>query len=156
MRRSSPSAPAGACSWLEKSLTPRNARRGRWRGAPAATPSHRWFPRRSRDRAASVRATLPLRLFAALCAALGIVPLANLLAAGKVPWWASAVRGWIASGVVVAALCAVLALLLGARIDAAAARLGRRLLGLTARRFSFLVAGVGFVVAVSFSYYSFA
>ena len=103
-----------------------------------------------------MRASLPLRVFAAACAALGMVPLANLLAAGAIPWWGSAVREWIEAGIVVVVLCALLAVLLGARIDALATRLEARLLSVSPRTFAMLAAGLVFVVAVFLAHFSFA
>ena len=65
-------------------------------------------------------------------------------------------RDWIETGIVVLVLCALLALLLGDRIDAFATRLERRLLSLSPRTFAFSLAVLVFVAAVWLSHFSFA
>jgi hypothetical protein len=100
---------------------------------------------------------LPLRLFAALCLAMGVVPLANVLTAGAaIPWWQYAVRDWVVRGSVVVALCALLAVLLGARIDALIERTARRLLNIPPRTFAIAIATIAFLAAVLLSRFCFS
>lgn len=73
--------------------------------------------------------TVFLRLFALVCVALGMFPLANALSAGTaVPWWNDAVREWVISGSLVAALSAALAGALAGRVDDAQRRVQALLL----------------------------
>lgn len=102
-------------------------------------------------------ATLPLRLFAIICAAIGVVPLANLLTDGRaVVWWGAAVREWTVRGVAVLALAALMALLLGARVDATVDAAKRNLLRIPSRAFAIAAAIAAFAAAALLAHFCFA
>src|SRR6266571_3374056 len=81
------------------------------------------------------------RIAAAVLAALGLVPVANL-AGGQafVPWWSAAVREWLLVGGAMLLVALGLARLLGRRVDRWAARLEALALAPPPRSFAALVA----------------
>src|SRR6266704_3147552 len=97
------------------------------------------------------------RIAAAVLAALGLVPVANL-AGGQafVPWWSAAVREWLLVGGAMLLVALGLARLLGRRVDRWAARLEALALAPPPRAFAALVAGGVFALAVVFAIYCFA
>ena len=98
-----------------------------------------------------------LRAFACVCAALGVVPLANLLTGGAaIQWWGLAVREWTVRGLIVVALAAGLAAVLGDRADETLARARARLLQPTPRAFGIALAALTFAAAAFFAHYCFA
>jgi hypothetical protein len=104
-----------------------------------------------------VRATLSLRLFAALCLAIGVFPLANVLTGGTaIPWWDNAVRDWLVRGIVLLALCGLVAILLGERVDVFVERAKQRLLSVPPRTFAIAMAMIALVAAAFLSRFCFA
>jgi hypothetical protein len=104
-----------------------------------------------------VSASLPLRLLAAICAAIGIFPLANVLTGGRaVPWYGAAAREWIVRGGIVLAIALVLAMLLGPRLDGVFRRAKDQLLGVPAPAFALGAAAVAFLAALVIAHWSFA
>jgi len=98
-----------------------------------------------------------LRLFAAVCVVLGVVPLANLLTGGAaVPWWGQAVAEWEVRGLVVLAIATGLAVVLGARVDSGLARAQALLLRPPPRPFALLMAVLTFAAAAFLARYCFA
>jgi 4-amino-4-deoxy-L-arabinose transferase-like glycosyltransferase len=98
-----------------------------------------------------------LRLFAAVCVGLGVVPLANLLTGGAaVPWWGQAVAEWKVRGLVVLAIAAGLAVVLGSRVDSGLARARALLLRPPPRTFALLMAVLTFAAAAFLARYCFA
>jgi hypothetical protein len=104
-----------------------------------------------------VRATLPLRIFAALCLAMGVFPLANVLTGSTtIPWWDNAVRDWLVRGVVLLAFCALAATLLGERVDVFVEWAKQRLLSVPPRTFAIVMAAVAFAAAALLSRFCFS
>lgn len=102
-------------------------------------------------------AIVPLRVFAAIFAALGVFPLANALTGGRaVPWYGAAVREWIVRGAIVLALAVVLGILLGPRLDALVQRVKQWLLGIPSVAFAAGVSTIAFVAALVIAHWSFA
>lgn len=97
-----------------------------------------------------------LRILAVAFAVLGIVPLANLLTAGAVPWWGLAQREWLERGVTILALTVLLVMLLRDRVDAALDRARQTLLQVSSRAFGVVAAVVAAVGAAFLSRYCFA
>jgi hypothetical protein len=98
-----------------------------------------------------------LRVYAAICAAIGVLPLANWLTAGRgVPWYGIAVREWLARGGVVLAIAVLLAILLGDRLDVFWARARSILLVVPATAFAFGIAVAAFLAALVLTHWSFA
>ena len=59
-----------------------------------------------------------LGAFALLCAALGVLPLANLLTSGRaIGWWSGAVREWLTRGSLVVFIALGIAVVAGQRLD---------------------------------------
>jgi hypothetical protein len=104
-----------------------------------------------------VSARLVLRSFAALCAVLGVIPLANILTDGRaVPWYGLAVREWLERGLVVIAIAVGLAVLLGSRLDAVMRRAKTLLLRPTPLAFGATGAAFAFLAALFVAQWSFA
>jgi hypothetical protein len=98
-----------------------------------------------------------LRVYAAICGALGILPLANWLTSGRaVPWYGLAVREWLGRGVIVLAVATVIAILLGARFDAFWERARASLLRIPSNAFAFAIAALATVGALILAHWSFA
>jgi len=97
-----------------------------------------------------------LRGFALLCAALGLVPLANLLADGAVPWWNDAVAAWTLQGGLLIAAALVLSLLPGDRLDATLARSREALLRPSPTAFGMSAAVIAAGAAATLAIWSFA
>ncbi|HTC23789.1 MAG TPA: hypothetical protein VK688_05465, partial [Gemmatimonadales bacterium] len=98
-----------------------------------------------------------LRLFAVVCVALGVIPLANLLTDGQaIPWWGLAVAEWELRGLVVVALAIGLAAILGTRVDTALARVRELLLRPSPRAFAFGMSVFTFAAAAFLARYCFA
>jgi hypothetical protein len=91
-----------------------------------------------------------------LFGALGVVPLANLLTPGFVPWWELAVREWLFRGLLLLLLALVLARVLGARLDAWFARACELVLRPSPRVFAAAAALCAFVAAVAVAWYCFS
>jgi hypothetical protein len=107
--------------------------------------------------ARSARSTLPFRLAALLLAALGLLPLANLLSGGSaVPWWPEAVGDWATTGVGVVIVALLVARLLGERADERTQRAVRALDAPSERAFAIGAALVVFALAAFFAKYCFA
>ena len=106
---------------------------------------------------ARARSRLPLRLGAVVLSALGLLPLANLLSAGRaVPWWESAVHEWTTTGAGIVVVALLVAHLLGDRADAITTR-GARLLDRPSRPvFAIGIALLVFALAAFFAQYCFA
>ena len=99
----------------------------------------------------------PLRVFACVCAALGVVPLANLLTGGEaIPWWGLAVREWMLRGLIVIALATGLAAVLSERADATLARARALVLHPAPREFGIALAALTFAAAAFLAHYCFA
>jgi hypothetical protein len=104
-----------------------------------------------------VRPVLWLRAVAACCAVLGLFPLANAMTNGAaMPWWPLAVREWLLRGAVVIVIAALLAALLGPRIDTWYARAERELLAIPGRVFGTAVAALALVAAAFYARFCFA
>lgn len=102
-------------------------------------------------------ATFALRLLAAVCAALGVFPLANVLTAGgAIPWWDHAVREWLVRGIVIVALCTLVAILLGPRLDAAFQGATRLVLSVPSTAFAAAMTSIAFAASVVLAWYCFA
>lgn len=101
--------------------------------------------------------TLPLRLGAALLGVLGLLPLANILSAGRaVPWWQDAVHEWVTTGTAIVVVALLVAHLLGDRADAMTERSIRLLARPSRRVFATGVALLVFALAAFFAQYCFA
>lgn len=99
----------------------------------------------------------PLRLFAVVCAAIGIFPLANVLTDGRaVPWYDQAAWEWLLRGSVVLAIAVGLAALLGPRLDTALARAGDRLLRVPSLAFAIAASVAAGALALFIAHWSFA
>jgi hypothetical protein len=100
---------------------------------------------------------LPLRLGAVLLVALGLLPVANLLSAGRsVPWWQDAVQEWTTTGAGLVVVALLIAHLLGDRADAITTR-GIRLLDRpSSTAFRIGVALLVFALSAFFAQYCFA
>jgi hypothetical protein len=91
-----------------------------------------------------------------VCAALGVVPLANLLTGGDaIPWWGLAVREWTLRGLIVIALATGLAAMLSGRADAMLALARARLLQPAPRAFGIALAVLTFAAAAFLALYCF-
>lgn len=97
-----------------------------------------------------------LRILAVAFAVLGILPLANLLTHGAVPWWGLAQREWFERGVTMLALTVLIALLLRERVDAVLERARRGLLRVSPGTFGVAVAALAAIGAAFLSRYCFA
>lgn len=88
---------------------------------------------------------------------MGVFPLANVLTGGTaIPWWDNAVRDWLMRGIVLLALCALVAILLGERVDVFVERTKQRLLSVPPRTFAIVMATIAFVAAAFLSRFCFA
>jgi hypothetical protein len=104
-----------------------------------------------------VSATPALRIYAVICAAIGILPVANWLTAGRaVPWYAGAVSEWLTRGFIVLGVAVTLTILLGARVDIALQRVQSRLLAIPSRTFALAVAAIAAGSALFLAHWSFA
>src|SRR6185503_4295808 len=100
---------------------------------------------------------LPLRIFAAVLIAYGLVPVANILTDGKaVPWWPAAVTEWAVSGLGILAVAVLLALLLRERLDVLVARGRRFLLASSPRTFALGTGGLVLLLSAFLARYCFA
>lgn len=90
-------------------------------------------------------------------AALGLLPVANLLShSAYVPWWSAAVREWLLVGLSLLLIAAGLAHLLGERVDRWLARATAFTLAPSPRGFRALLAIVVFALTAAFALYCFA
>jgi hypothetical protein len=102
------------------------------------------------------RTLLPLRLTAALVAALGIFPMAALIKwAPVVAWLPQAGREWLVSLAVFAVVCAYLARFAGERVDAFLSGARNALLAPTPRDFALFAALFTFFAALFVAWFSF-
>ena len=102
-------------------------------------------------------ARLALRTVAALCAVLGVFPLANAMTnGGAMPWWPLAVREWLLRGAIVLALAAVLAAVLNGHIEKAYDRASRELLAILPRTFAISTSLLAFVAAAFYARFCFS
>ena len=102
-------------------------------------------------------AVIALGAFAALCALLGILPLANLLTQGRaIGWWGGAVREWMLRGGVVLIGSLGAAGALGKRLDNAIERGRELLLRPSALAFAFGVSIFAVLLSAVLSQYCFA
>lgn len=101
----------------------------------------------SPSRRSRVRAAHLLRAVAALCAVLGVFPLANAMTQGAaMPWWSLAVKEWLLRGAILVVLAAILAVALGRRLEAIYARIEKELLAVPSAGF-----GVSLAVLATFA-----
>lgn len=104
-----------------------------------------------------MRPTLTLRALACVCAVLGVFPLANAMTNGvALQWWPLAVREWLLRGSLVIVAAALLAAVLGHRVDAVAERTRRELLQVPARTFGLALSVIAFAAAAFYARFSFA
>src|SRR5438045_6803620 len=90
---------------------------------------------------------VPLSVFAALLAAIGLVPVANLISGGRaVPWWHAAVVEWSTTGLAIVLVAILLAVAAGQRLERAIERSKRLILARSP-----VVLEFGAAVAVSIS-----
>ena len=102
-------------------------------------------------------APFALGAFALLCAALGVVPLANLLTAGRaIGWWSAAVREWLIRGAAIIAIALAVAIVAGRRLDALFERAMDLLLRPSRRAFAMGVSGFACVLSATLAQYCFA
>ena len=98
-----------------------------------------------------------LRMFACVCAVLGVVPTANLLTRGEaVRWWGLAMREWALRGLIVVAVATGLAVVLAGRVDAVLERGRARLLQPAPRQFGLVLAALTCAAAAALARYCFA
>ena len=98
-----------------------------------------------------------LRTFAALCAVLGLFPLANALTDGAaVPWWRFAAGEWIWRGAFVVLLAFLIAAVMGTGADALFDTARQRILSISSRAFGFGAALAAVVFAALVSRYCFS
>jgi len=94
---------------------------------------------------------------AAICAVLGVFPLANAMTNGvAMQWWPLAVREWLLRGTLVLVAAAVLAAVLGGRVDSAFERARRELLAVPPRTFALAMSLLAFGAAAFYARFSFA
>src|SRR3989449_7820260 len=99
---------------------------------------------------------LPLAAGAVL-AALGLVPLANLLGGGaSLPWWSAAVRDWLVTGTAIVLTALGLGWVSGERVDRSIARSITVVLGPSPRAFQAFLALLVLTLTGSFALYCFA
>jgi len=99
-----------------------------------------------------VRSAHLLRAVAALCAVLGVFPLANAMTRGAaLPWWSLAVKEWLLRGAILIVLAAILAAVLGRRLEALYARIEKELVGVPAGAFG---AGVAVLAVLAAAFYA--
>ena len=99
---------------------------------------------------------LPLAA-AAVLAALGLVPLANLLGGGaSIPWWSAAVRDWLVTGTAIVLTALGLGWVSGERVDRSIARSITVVLGPSPRAFQAFLALLVLTLTGSFAVYCFA
>jgi hypothetical protein len=103
-----------------------------------------------------MRATLPLRLLAAVCVAMGLYPLANTLRGGSIPWWDVAVHEWATRGLSVALVAVLVSVLAGQRVDAVMDRAMAALSRPSSKTFGRTIAIVAFAASAVVSIYCFA
>jgi hypothetical protein len=114
-------------------------------------------PSQSTPRHRQTLAPIALSAFASLCALLGLLPLANVLTAGRaIGWWAGAVREWAIRGVLVIAAALGVALLGGSRLDRVFERVKELILRPSRRRFAIGVAAFACVFSAVLAQYCFA
>ena len=102
-------------------------------------------------------ARLALRIFAALCLALGVLPVATWISgAGAVPWYGGAVLDWTLRGAAVVLLALLAARLLGDRVDAALSRARTLLLRPSDATFAAAAAAAALGLALIVAQVSFA
>ena len=112
------------------------------------------FTRHRRSQSAAV---IALGAFAALCALLGILPLANLQTQGKaIGWWGGAVREWSVRGGIVLIASLGIAVALGRRLDTVIERAKELLLRPSAMAFSLGVSILALLSSAVLSQYCFA
>lgn len=100
--------------------------------------------------------TVPFRLAAFALAALGLIPLANLLSGGRaVPWWSSAVGDWTTTGAGIVVMALLIARLLGDRADDLTRRAVRLLESPSDRAFAVGSALLVFALSAFFAQYCF-
>lgn len=99
----------------------------------------------------------PLRVFAILLAAIGLVPVANLLSAGHaVPWWRAAMIEWSTIGLAIVLVSALLAYRAESWLARAVDGMKRIMLRPSARTFELGAAIVVVVLAAIFAQYCFS
>jgi len=98
---------------------------------------------------------LSLAAVAAL-AALGLVPVANLLSGGSIPWWSAAVRDWLVTGTAILLTALGLGRVFGERVDRSIAKAIALVLGLSPRAFQTLAALLVLALTGTFAVYCFA
>src|SRR5438094_4640175 len=100
---------------------------------------------------------IPLRILAALLAAIGLVPVANLISGGRaVPWWHVAVAEWSTTGLAIVLVAVLLVLTARERLDGAIQRSKRLLLAPSPLTFEIGGALVVTVLATFFAWYCFS
>ncbi len=103
------------------------------------------------------RARLPTLAAAIVLAALGLVPVANLLGGGaSVPWWSAAVREWLLTGTALVLVALGLGRVFGDRLDRAIAAAIAIVQRPAPRAFQVLVAVSVLALTGAFSIYCFA
>ncbi len=103
------------------------------------------------------RARLPVLGAAVVLAALGLVPVANLLGGGaSVPWWSAAVREWLVSGTAIVLAALGFGRVFGARLDRVTAAATALVQRPSPRAFQALAALLVLALTAAFSVYCFA
>jgi len=101
--------------------------------------------------------SVALRLLAVLLLVLGVVPVANLLTAGKaVPWYAGAAREWAERGLLLVLVATLVAKILGDRFDISWDRARQAVLATSSRAFAAGIAVAAFVAAAFVAHWSYA
>src|SRR2546423_11299450 len=99
----------------------------------------------------------PLGVFAALLAAIGLVPVANLISGGRaVPWWHAAVDEWSTTGLAIVLIAILLTVAAGQRLERAIERSKRLLLAPSPVAFEIGAAVVVTILAATFAWYCFS
>src|SRR5690349_977725 len=99
----------------------------------------------------------PLKVFALVLIAIGIVPVANLLSAGQaVPWWSAAVSEWCTTGLAIILLAVLAAVVADTRLTAVMERARAALLSPSPLSFEIGAAVVVTILAAIFSWYCFS
>ena len=118
-------------------------------------PRHLQNP--SAGRRTRLVSVVTIATFALLCAMLGVLPVANLLTAGRaIGWWTGAVHEWAIRGSIVLAVALALAMIVGRRIDALVDRATHLLLRPSPKSFAITISGFACALSAILSQYCFA
>src|SRR5437660_11868808 len=99
----------------------------------------------------------PLKIFALVLMAIGVVPVANLVSGGQaVPWWRAAVAEWCTTGLAIVLVAALLAIVAEKPLTSALERARRVVLAPSPLQFEIGAAIFVTVLAAIFSWYCFS